>query len=257
MDDPREHTDDPARPLGLGLTESGRGRPSLTAQLVNELRSRIARGEYRPGDRIPTEQILSERFGVSRSVVREAISSLRAEGLVTTRQGIGAFVQERSAASSFQIDAADLAQLDEVLAVLELRSCIEVEAAALAADRRSAGQVGLIRTALDAIAAAVAEGRDAAAEDLEFHRAIALATGNRHFANLFASLGGVLIPRTRIDLFKREPENRRAYLALVQGEHEQIVVAIEQQDPDAARAAMLLHLSHSSDRLRAAGQRGG
>jgi DNA-binding transcriptional regulator YhcF (GntR family) len=110
-----------------------RRRETLTSQLTKTLTERIAKGALKPGDKLPSEQELIEQFGVSRTVVREAISSLRAAGLVATQQGVGAFVQAAAASQPFRIDENSLDLIKEVINVVELRIGLEAEAAALAA----------------------------------------------------------------------------------------------------------------------------
>src|SRR5262245_54021293 len=129
-------------------------RETLTSQLVRALTNRIMQGELKPGDRLPTEQELIEAFAVSRTVVREAISSLKATGLVTTQQGVGAFVREPPPAP-LQTPAVNLDMLHEVIHVLELRIGVEVEAAALAAQRREAHHIEAMREAIASMAAAI------------------------------------------------------------------------------------------------------
>src|SRR5580698_209538 len=109
-----------------------------TGQLIDILRSEIGARKLQPGERLPTEQDLVARFQVSRTVVREAIASLRAEGLVITRQGAGAFVAEGAAARPFRIVSDELRSLTEVLNVMQLRLAVEVEAAGIAAESRNA-----------------------------------------------------------------------------------------------------------------------
>jgi DNA-binding FadR family transcriptional regulator len=93
-------------------------------------------------------------------------------------------------------------------------------------------------------------GEDAVEADLDFHRAIAEATENRHFVNFFNYLGALLIPRTRLQTFRLQDQSRTTYLERVNGEHEAIFQAIERQDSDSARAAMRVHLAGSRERLR-------
>ncbi len=228
-------------------------RETLTSQLVTALRGRIESGEFPPGAKLPSEQELIESFGVSRTVVREAISNLKAGGLVATRQGVGAFVQVPAPTpiAPFRIDEADLGIVYEVISVLELRIGIETEAAALAAQRRKETHIAAMRAALERIAAAVEAGEDAVSHDLDFHRAIAEATGNRYILELFEYLGSVLIPRTHVQTFKLASEPRDAYLRRINDEHWGLFDAIVRQDGDAARAAMRLHLTGSRERLRA------
>src|SRR5436309_5140819 len=107
---------------------------SLTGELVARLTEDITSGKIARGSQLPTEQELIAATGVSRTVVREAVAALRAEGLVVTRQGVGAFVAAH-ARRPFRIDVHALSSLHEVIEVLELRTAIETEAAGLAAER--------------------------------------------------------------------------------------------------------------------------
>src|SRR6476660_7970785 len=111
--------------------------PSLTARLVSQLRNEIVGGKLPVGAQIPTEAQLMRTFGVSRTVVREAVAALRAEGLVTTRQGRGAFVAAAGTGVPFQVTPEDASSLADILKILELRATLEVEAAGLAAERRT------------------------------------------------------------------------------------------------------------------------
>ena len=235
--------------------EVGRRRPrSLALELVEALGDRIRDGRLAAGDKLPTEAAFMAEFGVSRTVVREAISKLQAGGLVQTRHGIGTFVIGLGDAAPFKLAAEQFATLRDVIAVLELRIGIETEAASLAAQRRQAANLRQMRAALDAVAAAVEQGRDAVGPDFQFHLEIARATQNAHFAELMASLGTMIIPRARLDGAQAPDEARRAYLRRVNAEHESIYDAIRNQDGDAARAAMRTHLANSRERRRRAAQ---
>jgi GntR family transcriptional repressor for pyruvate dehydrogenase complex len=229
-----------------------RQRETLTSQLVKVLTERIYQGVLKPGDRLPTEQDLIEEFSVSRTVVREAISSLKAAGLVASQQGVGAFVLQAGASPSFRIDGTSLNLVKDVIAVLELRVGLEADAAALAAQRRTQTHLDAMRDALDRMSSAIDASEDAVAPDFEFHRTIAEATGNHHFTHLFSYLGALLIPRARIQTFRYFASDRAEYLRRVNREHEDIYQAIKRQDVEAARSAMRLHLSNSRERLRLA-----
>ena len=230
---------------------------SLTGMLVDSMTARIAKRELRPGDKLPTESEVMVAYGVSRTVVREAISRLQAGGLVETRQGVGTFVLQRAAHGPFRVDPAELATIEEVIGVLELRIAIEAEAAALAAQRRSDGQLAEMRKALDAFALSVEEAGDAVNPDFRFHLEVALAAGNRHFADLMTHLGTVIIPRARVNTARLAQEARSAYLRRVGREHEAIYAAIARRDADAAREAMRTHLANSRERLKRAHERAG
>ncbi|RZU01066.1 FadR/GntR family transcriptional regulator [Rivibacter subsaxonicus] len=236
-----------------------RRRPrTLALELVDALGDRIRDGRLAAGDKLPTEAAIMQEFGVSRTVVREAISKLQASGLVSTRHGIGTFVVGLGDSASFRIAPEQFATLRDVIAVLELRIGVETEAAGLAAGRRSAENLRNMRHALDAFAAATEAGRDAVGPDFQFHLEIARATQNEHFAELMASLGTMIIPRARLEAAAApaavEPlsEERRGYLRRVNGEHESIYDAIVNQDAEAARAAMRTHLANSRERRRRA-----
>ena len=133
---------------------------------------------------------------------------------------------------------------------MELRLAVDVEAAALAAERANRRQVGAIRTAWRGIERALHRGEGAVAEDFAFHRAIAEATGNRQFPRFLAFLGSLVIPRQSVRLSVDTPAERRAYLGRIQHEHARIVAGISDQDPAEARRAMREHLTRSLERYR-------
>lgn len=228
---------------------------TLALELVDSLGDRIRDGRLQLGDKLPTEAAIMGEFNVSRTVVREAISKLQASGLVETRHGIGTFVLGLGQAPGFKISPEQFSTLRDVIAVLELRIGMETEAAALAAQRRTAANISAMREALNNVAAAVDAGRDAVAADFQFHLEIARATQNSHFAELMGTLGSMIIPRARLDAgaaIAAPDDDRRQYLRRVNGEHESIYDAIVSQDPDAARAAMRTHLANSRERRRRA-----
>jgi DNA-binding FadR family transcriptional regulator len=228
-----------------------RRRPrTLALELVESLGDRIRDGRIVPGDKLPSEAAIMEEFGVSRTVVREAISKLQAAGLVETRHGIGTFVVGLGDGAAFRIAPEQMGTLHDVIAVLELRIGLETEAAALAAMRRTERNLQDMRLALDAFSAALAEGRDAVAPDFQFHLEVARATQNPHFAELMGTLGTMIIPRARLG--DDVGEAQRSYLQRANGEHENIYDAIANQDPEAARAAMRTHLANSRERRRRA-----
>ena len=133
-------------------TPTRRKPRKLAFELVEALGDRIRDGRISAGDKLPTEAAIMEEFGVSRTVVREAISRLQASGLVETRHGIGTFVVGLGDAAPFRIAPEQFATLRDVIAVLELRIGVETEAAGLAAQRRTAQNLLDMRAALDAFA---------------------------------------------------------------------------------------------------------
>jgi DNA-binding FadR family transcriptional regulator len=219
-------------------------------EIVASLSERVQQGHLQAGDKLPSESEIMAQFEVSRTVVREALSRLQAAGAVETRHGIGTFVLPARDPLNFSLGSVDLAMVGDVIALLELRISLETEAAGLAAQRRTDAQLALMQTALDEFQAALGQNSDAVPSDFTFHMEVARATHNRHFADLMGYLGTMVIPRARINTAQAAPEGRLNYLQKVHGEHESILSAIRNQDPEAARAAMRTHLSNSRERLR-------
>ena len=222
----------------------------LAVQLVNALTEQIRSGRLQAGNKLPTEAAIMQDFGVSRTVVREAISRLQASGWVDTRHGVGTFVCPQSLHPSFRITPEHMGTLREVIDLLEFRISVETEAAALAAVRRSDDNLAEMHAALLAFDAALEAGTDAVTADQQFHQAMAKASQNHHFVELMHSLGAGVIPRARMATLLPSAPERQSYLRRVNQEHESIYNAVAAQDVEAARAAMRTHLSNSRDRLK-------
>ncbi len=227
---------------------------NLTADLISRLTDEIVAGNLPPRTRLPTEHALMRAYGVSRTVVREAIAALRAEGLVETRQGAGAFVAADPRKRPFRIDPAGLQSIDQVLEVMELRICVEVEAAGLAAQRRGEEDVARLREASDAFAKAIATGDEAIDADFNFHAAIGAATGNPNFSSFLSFLGRLIIPRRSVQVGQTDASGRVLYMERVHHEHEVIAKAIVDGDVTSARRAMRVHLRNGRDRYRRAAE---
>jgi DNA-binding FadR family transcriptional regulator len=223
---------------------------NLTSEVVEQIAAEIRGGRLQPGARLPTEQELMAALGVSRTVVREAVAALRAEGLVVTRQGAGAFVAADSSRVPFRVDPSGLKSLQDVLEVMELRRAVEAEAAAFAAERVTPERAAQIEAALKAIETAIDKGESAANEDFAFHRAIAAGTGNARFVQLLEVLGRHIIPRHSIRVSLISPAEQGHYLKQIQKEHSRIYTAIRDGDPVGARNAMRAHLTRSLERYR-------
>jgi len=234
-------------------------RPSrnLTEEIVDRIANEIRSGRLEPGAKLPTEQELMHAMRVSRTVVREAVAALRAEGLVTTRQGSGAFVAADARRTAFRIDPDGLSSIGDVLNVMELRVAVEVESASLAAERAKSWQIAAIMKALAEVEAAIDRGESAVNEDFAFHRAIADATTNPQFALFLAFLGQHVIPRHSIRTTLATAAEQHSYLARIQKEHRRIAEAIRNRDGSEARRAMRAHLARSLERYRQLAERAG
>jgi len=234
-----------------------RARPrSLTVEVVEAVGDRIRDGSLAAGAKLPREADLMAEFGVSRTVVREAISRLQAAGMVDTRHGVGTFVVGAGDAVAFRIDPERLATLQDVIDVLELRIALETECAGLAAARRTEDQLQAIREALAAFVAARESGQDAVGADFQFHLEIARATHNRHFVELMNTLGLSMIPRARLASGLAPTSEEWAYLGRINAEHQSVLDAIARQDVEGARAAMRTHLANSRQRRQLAARGG-
>jgi DNA-binding FadR family transcriptional regulator len=227
----------------------GRRRP-LAATLEAILEQGIRDGKWPKGSKLPTESDLLIEYGVSRTVVREAVSRLQASGKVVTRHGIGTFVVNSEPEEFFRIRPDQIETLEEVLTVLELRIAVESESAALAAMRRTDEQLQAMATAMDAFSRAVEEQCDAVESDFKFHFQIAKATDNPRFIELMAALGASMIPRARLNKSEDITPERAAYLRHVNEEHAEIFIAIQNSDVEGARSAMRAHLTNSRERRR-------
>jgi DNA-binding FadR family transcriptional regulator len=221
---------------------------NLTQEIALRLAGEIRAGKLAPGARLPTEHEMVTAMGVSRTVVREAVAALRADGLVITRQGAGAFVATDAARRPFRLAPDSVLSVQEVLDVMELRTSMEVEAAGLAAERGSPAAKQRIGKALAALERVIGRGEIAVDEDFAFHRAIADATGNTQFGRFLEYLGRFIIPRQSIRA--RSAKAQHDYLTKIQGEHRAIQQAIDAGDGTKARRAMRKHLINSRSRYR-------
>lgn len=223
---------------------------NLAQETTEALRAKIAAGPMKAGDRLPTEKELEAEFGVSRTVIREAVAVLKADGLVEPRRGAGIFVRDPENPKHRSFPAFVPKNVHEALDLLELRMAVEIEAAGLAATRRSLSQDARIREALGKFERAVETGASAVGPDAAFHHTIAQGTNNSLFTSFLESLGRYAIPRNSLSEEDRERMIDRTYLDRVNAEHRAIADAITAGDSDAARIAMRAHLSGSVTRYR-------
>ena len=224
---------------------------SRSGELVDRLAGEIMAGRLKPGARLATEQEMMAAFGVSRTVVREAVAALRAEGLVETRQGVGAFVNRDLRRRPYRLGTGETRSIADLLDVMELRTGVEVEAAGMAAERISVDGRQQIERALQALDGALRRGEAAVEEDFAFHLAIARAARNPQFARFLEFLGHFLIPRQSIRIGLQRKGSLKSYLERIQAEHRRIFEAIRSGDAAAARRAMRQHLMRSRRRYQA------
>ncbi|CDY78394.1 Transcriptional regulator PhnF [Caballeronia glathei] len=226
---------------------------ALSDTVAQQIQKQIEKGSFATSGKLPTEAVLAQEFGVSRTVIREAISRLKNEGMVEPRQGSGVFVVERAGIRPLRIDYAQAVEPGSVVQILALRRAIEAEVASEAAMRRTDAQMADIDAALAKIGTAVAEGEDGVAEDVAFHRAIANATGNPYFLKTLTFLNQYLEAGTLVT--RKNEALREDFSRQVREEHAAIAAAIRAGDPMAARNAAQTHLYNAARRLAEAGIR--
>lgn len=214
--------------------------PRLSDRVSEMMLETILDRGLQPGDQLPSERELGEQYGVSRTVIREAVRSLAAKGVVDVQSGRGLLVA-----------AVDASQVSDTMSlyirgrhrdlpysrVNEVRSAIEIDMAGLAAERASTEEIEELRQAHEDMGAVLTDVEAASKADVAFHRTIARLTHNELFLVILDSIGDVML------------EIRRATLGLPndaergQEEHARILDAITQHDPAAARKAMREHLA--------------
>lgn len=238
------------RPGGLRL-EPDRLSDRLSDRLAARIAERIDSGTFKPGDRLPTELQFATAYGVSRTVVREAVHQLKSQGLVRSRQGSGVFVTAPPAHRALAFDPKLLGSMEAVVQMVELRRVVEGEMAALAAKRASRTQLTALRRTLAAIDTATDAGDLGVDEDLAFHRAIAEATGNPQFLRLLAVLEDYT--RDAMTVAKAYESMRIDFMEQVRHEHCAILAAITTGSEAAARRAAIRHHRNGEKRLVTSG----
>lgn len=221
--------------------------PSLSDEVARTLSEAIKDGAYKPGERLPTEPELCESFGVSRPVLREAISQLKYDGLVIPQQGRGVFVSDRGFKSSLRLDTPNFEDQKEVLKIFELLLAVEVYYTGLAAQHRSKQQLVNIKKALDHLVESISRGELGSEEDLCFHSEIVKASNNDYFVSLVTFLEENV--RHAIRIARKTTASFKTLDTEVLNEHKAIYEAIEQQDVEKARQASENHLNMAMQRL--------
>jgi DNA-binding FadR family transcriptional regulator len=218
----------------------------LPARIAAQIGRDIAEGRILPGEKLPTEHVLAKGFGVSRSVVREAIAQLRNEGLVETRQGVGAFVTEQRARQSIRIEQDDLYDRESFRELFQLRLPLEIEAAGLAAVHHDQSDLDKLDETLAAMTGTDKWTDQGIVADLAFHRILAGATRNEYFT-LFI---GFIAERISLAInAARAAAVLEEIVEVTIAEHLAIREAVASRDPKRAREAMRRHLLGATGRL--------
>jgi GntR family transcriptional repressor for pyruvate dehydrogenase complex len=234
-----------SRPAGLALRSAGGNavyklvRTSrLYEQIVQQIEESILKGTLKAGDQLPAERDLAQRFGVSRTAVREAVKALREKGLVEAYSGRGTFITDgtsQAVRQSFDL-MVKIGQPEGSTDLAEVRSILEPEIAALAAERASEADRATLREAVAVMDRALKDADAYIEADLDFHLALAEAAANPLILSLIDSIVG-LLREQRLRIFRVEGGPERG-----QVHHKRILEAIEKRDAKMARGAMKVHL---------------
>ncbi|MGL6249341.1 MAG: FadR/GntR family transcriptional regulator [Billgrantia desiderata] len=218
---------------------------SLSLHVADQLEALIVNGGIGVGEKLPTENGLCDAFGVSRTVIREAITHLKSLGLVETRRGVGTTVLRSTTVEAMPAKRISPTTVEDILHVLELRLNLEPAAAALAAERHDEQDRRILEDKHAAFLEARAAKSQARVEDYEFHYAIAVATKNPFFKVFYEQLSQGVIPRAKLMSIEIDTAATDKYLARVEEEHTYILEAILTRDPEAAREMMYQHLNRA------------
>ncbi len=218
-------------------------------EVAEVLQKAIRSGKLKPGTKLESVQQLAENFQVGRSAIREALTALKAMGLIEMRQGEGTYVKEFQAGDlTFSLAQAMLMNQKDVMHLLEVRKIIETGAAATAAKKHTPENLKKMVTALNGMKAALGNEELGEKSDLQFHLAVSEATQNPMLTNLLLQVSDLMQETMRetrrITLFSKEKTTVRLY-----NEHLAIYEAIAAGNEDIARSAMLNHLNNVKETL--------
>jgi len=233
--------------IGINAAQGNRA-----VRVARYLSNRITEHQLEAGSKLPAENAMARHFGVSRTVIREAVAMLKAEGLVETLQGSGTFVLSSEDVGAGSGERLTRASLQSLMDLLNVRRMIEAEIAGLAAEKHRPEDLLRIDTALARLQQADQEGRSGVAEDRAFHASIADATGNVYWRSITRSLAkpiDIAISVTRVNEAMRE-----GFAAAVAEEHAAIRDAVAARDVPQARAAATRHLDQAKARVMSADQ---
>ncbi|SFR00202.1 FadR/GntR family transcriptional regulator [Desulfoscipio geothermicus] len=213
-------------------------------EIIDQVKAMIGSGTLRPGDRLMSERELAEKLQVGRSAVREAFRVMEAMGILKIKPGEGTYISEQSVESLVSsFSPVLLADRENAREFMELRRILEVEAAGLAAQRRSPEQLEAIRQALEQVQHDVEQGNLGGEADLRFHFAIAEAARNSFLLKLMNTVGDIMsrVLSAVLHILYQNPDNPPRIIM----EHRAIYTAIKNGDPAGARRAMLEHLTNA------------
>ena len=225
-------------------------RMKVSEQIVEEIKRLIREGVYPPESKLPSEAELAKMFGVSRSPVREALSVLVASGLIESRQGGGSVVKSTQITDLIEQVALEMIDIQQVLHLLEMRTILETEAAALAAERRKEQHLLQLKRALDDFGKMIKDDNDIGLEaDFAFHLAVGEASHNPVLLQVLNNISDLYRKSLKFTLKQNRGLQRKK--EKVVNEHRLIYEAMKNQDSESARKYMREHLLNVRKKLEA------
>ncbi|WP_027793922.1 FadR/GntR family transcriptional regulator [Paraburkholderia acidipaludis] len=220
--------------------------PNMPARIYSDILNRIIEGEYKEGERLPTEHMLAERFATSRPTVREALAQLRADGIIATRHGSGTTVMRRPDPDVRRF--APLESLSDIRRCYEYRIVVEAGAAALAAQKADDTDVEAIQREWDNLQTIIETSGIGAKDDFAFHLAVARASKNPFFITALSGIQEQMVfsmnLSRNLSLVKSIERQR-----VVQQEHLEVLEAVRARDAERASQAMRAHLERAVNRM--------
>jgi len=216
--------------------------------ILEQIKDFIIQGHLNVGDKLPTEMELAEKFNVSRTSVREALSALSLTGILEIRQGEGIFIKKAPSNAIIEpLTFIMLLEKDQIQNILEVRKALEIETAALAAQRRDEQDIECLRSLIEAMEKDLPQAKNSAKIDLEFHLALAKACKNPLMDRLMNTVQGTISENLAVTrtLWLNSGSTQRLY-----EEHKEIYLAVADQDTERARQVMYEHLSKVEAELK-------
>ncbi len=224
-------------------------KKSLYEEIVSRIILYIQKEDIKPGDKLPSENELIEEFQVSKTAVREALSVLAARGIIEKRPGVGSLLKETNGATFVdQITNKLIVDKNSLKDILEFRRGIEVEAAALAAQRATNEQLYAIEEAHLKLIEVNDRGEIGIKEDFNFHQFIILASGNKMYEKIFDFIAPYFLEAIKISKTQSKQISER-YFRESHEEHQKIIEALYDRNVNQARISALEHLQNNEHKI--------
>jgi len=219
-------------------------QPVLAQQIADLLTKAISTGDFKPNEILPSENELSKMLSVSRTVLREALARMKQDGLLETVKGGRTKVSSDPSGLAFRLDADAHQDENFLIHLYELRAIIEPEAAALAAMRACDEDIARIKNRFESLEKALKDSNDGTEESLAFHEAVMVASGNNHIARFVGWVDKKIWSFVRNGDF----EHNAIMISEVQHEHKEIILAIENRNPEKAKKMARQHVIDAARR---------